>query len=67
MSIKTFLEKRYVETDSVDDAIQKAILALKEGFEGQMNEHNIEIGICTKGEFKVLKPSEIKEHLDFVN
>ena len=42
---KTFLEKRYSDDISLEDAIHTAILTLKEGFEGQMTEKTIEIGI----------------------
>jgi 20S proteasome subunit alpha 2 len=42
---KTFLEKRYSDEISVEDAIHTALLTLKEGFEGQMTEKTIEIGI----------------------
>ncbi|KAL7711631.1 Proteasome subunit alpha type [Entamoeba marina] len=67
-SVKTFLEKRYQEDVELEDAIHTAILALKEGFEGQMDEHNIEIGICTKEKgFKSLTPTEIKDYLDISN
>merc|ERR1711976_1069178 len=61
---KTFLEKRYNEELELDDAVHTAILTLKESFEGQMNETNIEIGICDKdGKFKRLEPSEVKDYL----
>lgn len=36
---------RYNEDIDLEDAIHTAILTLKEGFEGQMNETNIEIGV----------------------
>uniref|UniRef100_A0A2I2Y927 Proteasome 20S subunit alpha 2 n=1 Tax=Gorilla gorilla gorilla TaxID=9595 RepID=A0A2I2Y927_GORGO len=42
---KTFLEKRYNEDLELEDAIHTAILTLKESFEGQMTEDNIEVGI----------------------
>lgn len=42
---KTFLEKRYSDGISLEDAIHTALLTLKEGFEGQMTEKTIEIGI----------------------
>jgi 20S proteasome subunit alpha 2 len=42
---KTFLEKRYQEDVELEDAIHVALLTLKEGFEGEMNERNIEIGV----------------------
>jgi 20S proteasome subunit alpha 2 len=63
VNAKTFLEKRYVvlllllpSTDglrrynddiSLEDAIHTALLTLKEGFEGQMTEKTIEIGVIT--------------------
>lgn len=60
---KTFLEKRYSEKIELEDAIHTAILTLKESFEGQMTEENIEIGICTKDGFRKLTPSEVKDYL----
>ena len=42
---KTFLEKRYSENMELEDAVHTAILTLKEGFEGQMTEDNIEDGV----------------------
>jgi len=60
---KTFLEKRYTEDLELDDAVHTAILTLKEGFEGQMTENNIEIGICDKTGFRQLSPSIIKDYL----
>merc|ERR1712232_753834 len=64
VNAKTFLEKRYNEDIELEDAIHTAILTLKEGFEGQMTENNIEIGIVNdKGEFKVLSSSEVKDYL----
>ena len=49
----------------LEDAIHTAILTLKESFEGQMNENNIEIGIADKEskQFKRLTSSEIKDYL----
>jgi len=60
---KTFLEKRYNESIELEDAIHTAVLTLKEGFEGQMTENNIEIGICSKDGFRKLSTSEIKDYL----
>ncbi len=34
---KTFLEKRYDDNMELEDAVHTAILTLKEGFEGQVN------------------------------
>ena len=43
---KAFLEKRYNEDMEIEDVIHTAILTLKEGFEGVLNENSIEIGIA---------------------
>jgi len=64
VNAKTFLEKRYSEEMELEDAIHTAILTLKEGFEGQMTESNIEIGIVDKQHgFRRLEPAEIKDYL----
>ncbi|OQR66664.1 proteasome subunit alpha type-2-like [Tropilaelaps mercedesae] len=60
---KTFLEKRYSETVELEDAVHTAILTLKEGFEGQMTQDNIEIGICDVKGFRRLSPSQINDYL----
>ncbi|KAK3846053.1 MAG: nucleophile aminohydrolase [Linnemannia gamsii] len=75
VNAKTFLEKRYNEDIELEDAIHTAILTLKEGFEGQMTENTIEIGVITGAvstkddgavilpEFRKLSPSEVKDYL----
>merc|ERR1712020_602029 len=60
---KTFLEKRYDDKLELEDAVHTAILTLKEGFEGQMTEDNIEIGICNEKGFRRLSPQEVKDYL----
>ncbi len=40
-----------------------AILTLKEGFEGQMTEDNVEIGICDDSGFRRFTPEEVKDYL----
>ncbi|XP_036202637.1 proteasome subunit alpha type-2-like [Myotis myotis] len=60
---KTFLEKRYNEDLELEDAIHTAILTLKEGFEGQMTEDNIEVGICSEAGLRRLTPTEVKDYL----
>lgn len=60
---KTFLEKRYSEDLELDDAVHTAILTLKEGFEGQMNADNIEVGICDANGFRRLDPSDVQDYL----
>eukprot|EP01107_Rhizomastix_libera_P007389 TRINITY_DN2202_c0_g2_i2.p1 TRINITY_DN2202_c0_g2~~TRINITY_DN2202_c0_g2_i2.p1 ORF type:complete len:242 (-),score=52.60 TRINITY_DN2202_c0_g2_i2:24-722(-) len=64
---KTFLEKRFHDDIELDDAIHTALLALREGFEGQMDENNIEVGIIGKDKkFQVLSPIQVKEYLDVI-
>ncbi len=57
VNAKTFLEKRYNDEMELEDAIHTAILTLKEGFEGQISENNIEIGIVNdQRKFRVSRP-----------
>uniref|UniRef100_A0AAZ3PDA7 Proteasome subunit alpha type n=2 Tax=Oncorhynchus TaxID=8016 RepID=A0AAZ3PDA7_ONCTS len=60
---KTFLEKRYNVDLELEDAIHTAILTLKESFEGQMTEDNIEVGICNEAGFRRLTTAEVKDYL----
>lgn len=43
----SYLYHRYNDDISLEDAIHTALLTLKEGFEGQMTEKTIEIGVVT--------------------
>jgi len=67
INARTFLEKRFNEGIELEDAIHTAILTLKEGFEGQMTEHNIEMAIVNEKGFKPLSVSEIKDYLSSVS
>lgn len=61
---KTFLEKRYSEDLELEDAIHTALLTMREGFEGEMNKDNIELGIVgTDGRFRILSASEVGDYL----
>jgi len=78
-SAKTFLEKRYTEDLELEDAIQIALLTLKETIEGEMNGETVEIGIVgepanhllgTEGvegaqgpRFRKLTPQEVEDYL----
>ena len=65
---RSFLEKRYSEDMEVDDAIHTALLTMREGFEGEMNEHNIELAVVGEDRiFKLFTPAEIKDYLDEAN
>jgi len=64
LNAKTFLEKRYYDDIEMEDAIHTAILTLKEGFEGQMTEKNIELGIVGEDRsFRVLSQQEVKDYI----
>jgi 20S proteasome subunit alpha 2 len=43
VNAKTFLEKRYADDLELEDAIDTALLTLKESFEGEMSGSNIEV------------------------
>ena len=62
---ENFLEKRYEDDMELEDAIQIALLTMKEGFEGEMNEKNVEIGIISAedGKFRTLSQQEVKDYL----
>ena len=63
---KDFLEKRYEDEMELEDAIQVAMLTLREGFEGEMNEKNIEVGVIDDKDatFRVLTPEEVKDRIE---
>lgn len=66
-SAKSFLEKRYSSDMELEDAIHTAILTLKDGFEGEMSENSIEIGIVGEDQvFRLLAPNEVKDYLEEV-
>ena len=55
----------YSEEMELEDAIHTAILTLKEGFEGQMTENSIEIGVAETStqKFRRLSASEVRDYL----
>mmetsp|Transcript_31369 Transcript_31369/g.23305 ORF Transcript_31369/g.23305 Transcript_31369/m.23305 type:complete len:234 (-) Transcript_31369:69-770(-) len=68
ISAKNFLEKRYTEDMELDDAVHIALLTLRESFEGEMNERNIEVAIVGEDRvFKILSTAEVKDYLDEAN
>ncbi|CAJ1958702.1 unnamed protein product [Cylindrotheca closterium] len=67
VNAKNFLEKRFTEDMELEDAIHTALLTLREGFEGEMNCDNIEVGVVRNGKFNVLTPEQIQDYLDEAN
>ena len=58
--------QRYNDDIELEDAIHTSLLTLKEGFDGEMNSENIQVGIVdnkTK-EFRILTPAEVKDYLE---
>eukprot|EP00744_Colponema_vietnamica_P012659 GILI01017761.1.p1 GENE.GILI01017761.1~~GILI01017761.1.p1 ORF type:complete len:253 (+),score=75.07 GILI01017761.1:61-759(+) len=61
---KTFLEKRYSDEMELEDAVNTALLTLKEGFDGLMTSENTELGRVVGDRFMVLTHEELKDYLD---
>lgn len=65
VNAKTFLERRFNEEMELEDGIHTALLTLREGFEGEMTENNIEVGVVgADRKFRTLTPAEVKDYLD---
>lgn len=68
VNAKTFLERRYNDDMELDDAVHIALLTLRESYEGEMTEHNIEVGIIGEDKiFRILTPAEVRDYLDEAN
>ncbi len=69
VNAKNFLEKRYQDDMELEDAIHTALLTLREGFEGEMTNTNIEVGVvsASDGKFRILSPEQIQDYLDEAN
>jgi len=73
INAKNFLEKRYSEDMELEDAIHTALLTLREGFEGEMDCYNIQVGVAScnedaaNGKFRTLTPEQIQDYLDEAN
>eukprot|EP00388_Colpodella_angusta_P041960 GDKK01054787.1.p2 GENE.GDKK01054787.1~~GDKK01054787.1.p2 ORF type:complete len:246 (-),score=53.44 GDKK01054787.1:101-802(-) len=68
VNAKNFLERRYNEDMELDDAVHIALLTLRESYEGEMTENNIEVAVVGEDRvFRILTPSEVKDYLDEAN
>jgi 20S proteasome subunit alpha 2 len=54
------LERRYQDNMSMDDGIGIILDTLREGYDGELNEKNIEIAVVDSSGFKLLSTDEIK-------
>ena len=61
------MEKRYSDDLDIEDAIHTAILTLKDAFEGELTEKNLELGVIKESDpnksFKNLSIDELKDYL----
>ena len=57
------LERRYKDGLSIDDGSGIIISTLREGYDGEVNEKNIEIAILKSTGFELLTPEQIKNYL----
>lgn len=68
VNAKNFLERRYTDDVELEDAIHIALLTMRESYEGEMTEHNIEVGVVGSDRvFRILTPSEVRDYLDEAN
>lgn len=57
------LEKRYKDGLSLDDGLSIVISTMREGYDGELNENNIELAILKSTGFELLTPEQIKNYL----
>lgn len=57
------LERRYTEGLSIDDGLSIVISTLREGYDGEITEHNIELAILKSTGFELLTPEQIRNYL----
>lgn len=68
INAKNFLERRYNDDMELDDAVHIALLTLRESYEGEMTEENIEVAVVGEDRvFRVFTPSEVKDYLEEAN
>jgi 20S proteasome subunit alpha 2 len=68
INAKNFLERRYAEDMELDDAVHIGLLTMRESFEGEMTEFNIEVAIVGSDKvFRILTPTEVRDYLDEAN
>ena len=57
------LERRYKDGLSIDDGLSIMISTLREGYDGEVTENNIEIAILKNSGFELLTPEQVKNYL----
>lgn len=68
VNAKNFLERRFNEDMELDDAVHVALLTLRESYEGEMTEFNIEVAVVGEDrQFRILSPSDVRDYLEEAN
>lgn len=57
------LERRYTDGLSIDDGLSIIISTLREGYDGEVTENNIEVAILKSTGFELLTPEQLKNYL----
>ena len=57
------LERRYKDGLSIDDGLSIIISTLREGYDGEVNENNIEIAVLDNKGFRLFTPEQVKNYL----
>ena len=64
---------RYYDGIGLEDAISMALLTLKENFDGDITNKNIQVGVVRQNtktnewKFSILSPAELQDYLDTVH
>ena len=61
---KSFLEKRYKDTDEIDDVVHTALLTLKDGLDGKMTPENTEVLRITARGAEVLSAQVLQDYIE---
>ena len=57
------LEKRYKDGLSLDDGLSIVISTLREGYDREITENNIELAILKSTGFELLTPEQVRNYL----
>jgi 20S proteasome subunit alpha 2 len=63
---KSTLEKRFLADAQIEDAVNTALITLKDGMDGKMQPSNTEVGRVVGKRFHILTASELNDYLEQV-
>ena len=58
------LERRYQDGMGLEDGIQIVLSILKEGYDGQMTENNLELAVINEKGYSLFTPEQVKNYLN---